>query len=220
MIRLLPRFLHRQPQLSLWPQRAVVMPEKKKSTRRCPADALSWWPWSISSNEETKKKAIRGGGGEVEPEGKCLLDRHHKSIIHSLLFKHSLSSASLSSLFFALTVFLSLRFLSHEKVFLWLQYFNSICYFRKKKKKTANDHCLSCWWTVGRVFEHCGFLLDRDKKKNNNKKVFIRMWFLKSAKHFWLLIQLIALVDTWKWVASYQMKLDYLYLVLLSGTER
>lgn len=90
----------------------------------------------------------------------------------------------------------------------------------EKKKKTANDHCLSCWWTVGRVFEHCGFLLDRDKKKNNNKKVFIRMWFLKSAKHFWLLIQLIALVDTWKWVASYQMKLDYLYLVLLSGTER
>lgn len=81
-----------------------------------------------------KEKSDTRRGGEVEPEGKCLLDRHHKSIIHSLLFKHSLSSASLSSLFFALTVFLSLRFLSHEKVFLWLQYFNSICYFRKKKE--------------------------------------------------------------------------------------
>lgn len=219
VIRLLPRFLHRQPQLSLWPQRAVVMPEKKKSPRRCPADALSWWPWSISSNEETKKKAIRGGGGRwSQRENVSLTDIIKASSTRFCSNTHfpqrHFPPCSSPWLCFCLCVS------SHMKKSFCGYSILTVFATLEKKKKTANDHCLSCWWTVGRVFEHCGFLLDRDKKKNNNKKVFIRMWFLKSAKHFWLLIQLIALVDTWKWVASYQMKLDYLYLVLLSGTER
>lgn len=113
-------------------------------------------------NKEKPDTRRRREGGGVE--GKCLLDRHHKSIIHSLLLKHSLSSASLSSL----TVFLSLLFLSHmKKSFCGYSILTVFATLEKKKEKKnpANDHCLSCWWTVGRVFEHCGFLLDRDKKK-------------------------------------------------------
>lgn len=129
---------------------------------------------------------------------------------HKTLFTRFSSNAFLSSLSSLFTLsFLSLLF-SHVKLFLWLQYFKSICYFRKTHEIIVV--CV-CRWTAGWVLERRGFA----RQKNTN--VFIRMWFLKSAMHFWPLIQLIALVDTWKWVASYQMKLDDLYLVLLSGTE-
>lgn len=68
----------------------------------------------------------------------------------------------------------------------------------------------------GRVFWALWLLIDRREEKRKKKISQICVGFF-----FELLIQSIASVDTWRFsLASYQMRFDYLSLVLLSGTER
>lgn len=89
---------------------------------------------------------------------------------HKTLFTRFSSNAFLSSLSSLFTLsFLSLLF-SHVKLFLWLQYFKSICYFRKTHEIIVvcvcvggqPAECLSVVASLGRRIQmsllECGFL--------------------------------------------------------------
>lgn len=134
----------------------------KKFTRCCPAKALSWQLWSISTHEETKKN-IWGGESQKRKSQTAQHDRHHKASVTCFCWITHL-----------LHLFLPLH-PDCVSVFAFLSRENSICGYSIltvfATLENPNDHCLLCQWTGAQALKHCGFARQK-------KNVFVRMWFL------------------------------------------
>lgn len=133
------------------------MPEK--FTCWCPAKALSWQLWSISSSEETKKN-IRGE------------ESQKRESLNSVTWQTSVTR------FCWITHLLHLFLRLHPNcvsVFAFSSCEISICGYSIltvfATLENPNGHRLLCQWTGAQALEHCGFARQK-------KSLFVRMWFL------------------------------------------
>lgn len=138
--------IYRQHQLLTWSQRALVMAEK--FTCRCPTKVLPWQLWSIHLTRIQKM-------GESQRENVKQLNMRDIINHQSLLF----------------TSFPNVTQLHPDRQpallsIVLLQYFTSICYFRKPK------------WSLSFVLLDGGLSAQALWLCRQKKKIFIRMWFL------------------------------------------